>query len=107
MSAQKKKSFVDENNPALAFITATPTEPETLNEPDKTEIEQAPEEQEPARQPRRNRQRPETKSRRLQLLIKPSMHDALKDIAEREGISVNEAVNEAIEDYIKSYGEEV
>lgn len=107
MSAQKKKSFVDESNPALAFITATPTEPETLSEPDKTEIEQAPEEQKPARHPRRNRQRPETKSRRIQVLIKPSMHDALKDIAEHEGISVNEAINEAVLDYIQSYQEEV
>lgn len=54
-------------------------------------------------QRRKHRQKEETKNRRMQALVKPSLYNALKAIAERDGISVNEALNEAIEDYIKLY----
>lgn len=43
----------------------------------------------------------ETKSKRLQLLITPSMHRKLQDLAKAENISINEAVNRAIENYLK------
>lgn len=39
----------------------------------------------------------ESKSKRVQLLIKPSLHSLLKDRAEREGTSVNNLINEILE----------
>lgn len=42
----------------------------------------------------------ETKSKRLQSLIQPSVYDKVRDIAKNKGISVNEAVNEALKKYI-------
>ena len=41
----------------------------------------------------------ETKSRRVQLLIQPSVYDALKARAQAEGISVNEVINTALKKY--------
>lgn len=39
----------------------------------------------------------ETKSKRLQLLIQPSLHEKLKSKAKAEGISVNELVNSILQ----------
>lgn len=41
----------------------------------------------------------ETKSKRVQILIQPSVYDSLKAKAKDEGISTNEAINEAIRRY--------
>lgn len=41
----------------------------------------------------------ETKSRRVQLLIQPSVYDALKARAQAEGVSVNEVINTALKKY--------
>lgn len=41
----------------------------------------------------------ETKSRRVQILIQPSVHEAIKAKAETLGISTNEAINEALRQY--------
>lgn len=43
----------------------------------------------------------ETKSKRLQLLITPSLHRKLQDLAKAENTSVNELANRAIENYLK------
>ena len=43
----------------------------------------------------------EKKSRRLQLLMKPSIYDKLKARADREGNSVNDVVNNLIEEALK------
>ena len=45
----------------------------------------------------------ETKSKRLQLLITPSLHEKLKDLSKAEGLSINEIANRAFEAYIKDY----
>lgn len=98
MSA-RKKSFIDENNPALSFISKESIE--AVDSADHAESTPAEEDaSSPAPVTRRKRKRPEAKSRRVQVLMKPSRHEALKAIAAREGISVNEAINEAIEDYL-------
>lgn len=47
----------------------------------------------------------ESKNKRLQSLIQPSTHRALKRIADRRGISVNEVVNIALKEFIESEGE--
>ena len=39
----------------------------------------------------------EAKSRRLQLLVKPSIHDAIKERAEQSGTSVNDWINGVLE----------
>lgn len=41
------------------------------------------------------------RSKRVQLLITPQMHEKLKSISEESGASVNEIINKAIESYIK------
>jgi len=43
----------------------------------------------------------ETKSRRLQLLVQPSLYDRLKARATQEGKSINELVNSFLEDGLK------
>lgn len=44
---------------------------------------------------------PETRSKRLQLLVTPSMYNALKALSEGTGASVNAIVNEALDEYLK------
>lgn len=43
----------------------------------------------------------ETKSKRIQLLVTPSMFEALKKLSEKTGASVNAIVNEALNEYLK------
>ena len=42
----------------------------------------------------------ETKSRRMQILVTPSMHDALKALAKEKDLSMNEIVNDALTKYL-------
>ena len=44
----------------------------------------------------------EVRSRRVQLLIQPSLYGAIKSRAEAEGISVNEIVNDALIWYLSA-----
>lgn len=41
----------------------------------------------------------ETKSKRVQLLVQPSVYEEVKAKAKAEGISTNEAINEALREY--------
>ena len=43
----------------------------------------------------------ETKSKRVQILVQPSVHEAVKAKAKAEGISTNEAINEALREYVE------
>lgn len=43
----------------------------------------------------------EPRSRRVQILITPQLHDRLKEISAEYGASVNEIINKAIESYIE------
>ena len=43
----------------------------------------------------------ETKSRRVQLLMQPSLHNKLKAAAQAQGISFNEYVHKALENAVK------
>lgn len=45
--------------------------------------------------------KPESKSRRVQTLIQPSVYEKLKTIADNKGISTNEAINNAIREYVE------
>ena len=44
---------------------------------------------------------PETRSKRLQLLVTPTMFDTLKALSSETGLSVNEIINVAIGEYLK------
>lgn len=68
-----KKTFANQINPAMQFISQTQ---ETASNA------------------------PETKSRRLQLLIRPSLHAKLKARAAKEGKSLNELINELLDDCV-------
>lgn len=77
-----KKTFKDNINPAMSFISQ-----ESI---DKTEGET------PAKAPEGYKLNPlyiETKSERLQLLIQPSLKAKLKERAKAEGTSVNDLVS--------------
>ena len=43
---------------------------------------------------------PETRSKRIQVLITPTMFDALKSLSAETGLSVNEIVNVALSEYM-------
>lgn len=86
-----KKTFKD--NPALQFIST----------PEEAEIKEITPEI-PPKTPEGYKLNPlyiETKSRRLQLLMQPSLHAKLKDMAKEKGMSVNELIHTALEEYTK------
>ena len=76
--ANKFAKQMEKKNPAMKFISSPQTE-----EAPPPEIKQ-----------RANR---EAKSRRLQLLLRPSLYEAIKEKAEAEGVSVNEEIGELLE----------
>ena len=102
-----KKTFKSEN-PAMRFISspekrsgkATPTEPV----PQKRE----PEDVLPSRLQgvpqdvpmKKNPLYIETKSRRLNLLMQPSLHDKIKNLAKKRGASVNDAIHTILQEYM-------
>lgn len=85
--SNSKKSF-RENNPAMQFIT-----PGTLPEAGQ-QTGSAPRPAAPAAAPKR-----ETKSKRLNLLIQPSLHEDLLKIAYVQRVSLNELILRAAREY--------
>jgi hypothetical protein len=75
-----KKSFKD-TNPVLQFITQPTQGAQDTQDTHNT-----------AR---------ETKSKRLNLLIFPSIHEDMGKIARVDGVSVNELINKVLDDYRK------
>ena len=86
-----KKGFIDklegQKNPALAFISTGNTQ-QTEPAPAQT-----------AAPIKRNPLFVETKSRRLQVLMQPSLHARLKKLAYEKGISFNELLHSTLETY--------
>lgn len=86
-----KKSFKDSINPAMNFISQ-----ESIVNAEGT--------QEPTSAPEGYRLNPlyvETKSKRLQLLVQPSLHEKLKKRAEREHTSVNDLIHTILEEKLR------
>lgn len=89
------------NNPAMMFIT--PPEEEEAPE---TRTPKAPAQKRrkaegaasplQAEAPMRAPQGREAKTRRLQLLLTPSLYEAVKERADAEGLSVNETIGELL-----------
>ena len=92
-----KKSFTDAN-PAMAFIsTAKDKEDFALTQPIEEELEAKESNGVPMK---KNPEFIETKSKRVQMLMQPSLHIALKQVAAKQGISVNEAMHEILKQYV-------
>lgn len=90
-----KKTFKDSINPAMSFISQESidrAEGETPATADAKKPDKAPEGY------KLNPLYIETKSKRLQLLIQPSLHEKLKRKAQAEGTSVNDLVNGILQD---------
>lgn len=110
-----KKSFTEKENPALAFIstpeperaedTAASRKPAKKAEGKKSNPEtSAPAHVKTTDAPEGYKANPlfvETKSRRLQLLVQPSIHEALKEAAKAEGRSLNDYVHVILEKAVR------
>ena len=89
----KKKQFINRDNPALNFIstagkdTPAPEPQDALGEPVR-----------PLEGYKRNPEYIEKKTRRLQLILQPSLYDKVKARAEQNGTSVNEYIHSILED---------
>jgi len=88
-----KRDF--KNNPALQFISNAPQE-----EPQPPEVH----EDQPPKGFKVNPMYIETKSKRVQILVQPSIFETLDRIARAKGISRNEAINEALRQYAEKEG---
>lgn len=92
MTANKKTFKKD--NPALSFMTPVEEEEATVDVVKPVKRSEAPE---------GYKVKPEfieTKSKRVQLLLQPSTVEAIKILASKKGLSMNEAINEAIQEYL-------
>lgn len=86
------KNFSKEFNPALTFISGAAPKTEHKTRPDDEAVEQ--------KGYKKNPLYVETKSKRVQLLMKPSVYSKLKSLAMEQDISVNEIVNRVLEDHV-------
>jgi len=111
-----KKSFINSENPALQFISL-PTEQleevaETIEEsqtdtpkPNEMNNTKFTTEEIPTEPPHGYKLNPlyvETKSKRLQLIMQPSLLAKIKDTAKNKGLSVNEYVHQVLTEATKN-----
>ena len=108
-----KKSFAGQKNPALAFISVQEPQEERAEDEAKATRKSAAKEPDTASSaahvkttdaPEGFKANPlfvETKSRRMQLLVQPSLYEAIKARATAEGQSVNELIHSILEAAIK------
>lgn len=95
MNQKTFKSNLEEiNNPALQFIT--PCDNNEQQEHDQTRSTITFETAKPTNMPRRPRR--EAKSRRVQLLIKPSLYEKIRERAEYDNTSVNDTIHHILND---------
>ena len=91
----KKKSFID--NPALQFISTAEPE-ETRQEERELPASQAKPAEKPPEGYKLNPLYVETKSRRLQLVMQPSLYERVKKRATNSGLSVNEYIHQILDE---------
>ena len=102
-----KKSFTDAN-PAMAFISTAHEDAEdfALTQPTKEELE-AKLDPKPLNKVsngvpmKKNPEFIETKSKRVQMLMQPSLYDAVKKEAKDKNISVNEMMHEILKNHVE------
>lgn len=95
--ATKKNTF-KKDNPALSFMTPVEEEEATVDV-EETAVRPVKKNEAPEGY-KLNPEYIETKSKRVQLLLQPSTVEAIKSLASKRGLSMNEAINEAIQEYL-------
>lgn len=88
----QKKSFKAELSPAMQFISTPAEETETR--------ETAPRAKDAPEGYKVNPLYIEKRSKRLQLLVQPSLYDKIKTQADGEGCSVNDFIHRVLEDAV-------
>lgn len=103
-----KKSFVNAN-PAMAFISMVESAEDfssvTQHAKEKSSKEHHQKEEKKvvkAVPMKKNPEFIETKSKRVQMLIQPSLYNEIKEEAKRKGVSVNEMMHEILRSYVDS-----
>lgn len=105
--ASKKKSFLgtaparEDSNPAMAFISEESIEAVDGKGEDTAPALKAPTGEKPPKGFKVNPLYVETKSKRLQLVVQPSLLDKLKGRAKAEGRSVNDLVHSILEEALR------
>jgi len=89
-----KKSFKNDLSPAMQFISHTEEENADVNNEDFANEDSAP------AGFKKNPLYVETKSKRLQLLMQPSLHEKLKKRAALENKSINDLIHSIIQQNI-------
>lgn len=90
-----KRDF-KQSNPALAFISSKSEAVQAESKEEKLEA--------PAKAPEGYKLNPlyvETKSKRVNLLMQPSIVERMRKTAQAKGLSLNEAINEAVKEYLE------
>lgn len=90
-----KKSFINKDNPVMSFISQPSIEAvdgKTTDNIIPTGASKAPAGYKP------NPEFIETKSKRVQILVQPSLHKEAKAVADKLGISLNDFINRAIQE---------
>lgn len=101
-----KKDFKASVNPATMFIN-TQAEPETPPQPVKVEKPKATApETKPIKAPKKADSK-ETKSKRLNLLMQPSILEDFNKVAFMERTSMNDLINTMIKDYCEAHRDEI
>lgn len=93
-----KKTFKDTLNPAMQFISEQKTKESNKPLHDTKNKDNIPTGY------KANPDLVETKSKRVQLLVQPSVVEEVKELAQRRGSSMNEVINEAIKAYLDKRG---
>lgn len=83
------------NNPTLSFLSSAQEE---------QPAEEVGSSQKPPKGYKLNPMYVETKSKRMQLLVQPSVYESLKSLAKEKSISVNEIANVALREYLEREG---
>lgn len=87
-----KKSFINTDNPAMNFISKTSIEAVDGKPAGSPAGRKAPAGYKP------NPEFIETKSKRVQILVQPSLHRDAKAVSEELGISLNDFIHRAIQE---------
>ncbi len=103
-----RKPFINRDNPALNFISTAgreapepETRPEPKPEPEKKEQGKHGSKLEPPEGYKLNPQFIEKRTRRLQLVLQPSLYEKVRARAQESGISVNEYIHSVLEEAIE------
>ncbi len=83
-----KKKFTDGENPTLQFLTQPQEEKEIKTDASVTDI------------PEGYKLVPESKSKRINLLMRPSLHKLAQERATKKEVSLSEYIHLAVEEYI-------